>query len=109
MSSGSEVALILDAQQKLEAAGVRARAVSVPSQELFAAQTSEYRDSVLPIGVRRVAVEAAQPMSWHRWVGGDGVTIGIDRFGASAPYKEIYEHLGISVAKVVEAAKRLVS
>lgn len=108
ISSGSEVALILEAQQKLAAGGIRARAVSMPSHELFASQSDEYRDSVLPVAVNRIAIEAAHPMSWHRWVGLDGVVIGLERFGASAPYKELYEHLGISVAKIVEAAKRLV-
>jgi transketolase len=108
ISTGSEVGLILEAQQKLEAEGIRARAVSMPSHELFAAQSQEYRDSVLPPGIRRVAIEAAHPMSWHRWIGGDGVMIGIERFGASAPYKDIYTHLGITVEKLVEAAKRLV-
>ena len=108
ISTGSEVALILEAQQKLADEGIRARAVSMPSHELFASQDASYRESVLPKGVKRIAVEAAHPMSWHRWVGDDGVVIGIDRFGASAPYKEIYEHLGLTVAKIVEAAKRLV-
>ena len=107
ISSGSEVSLILEAQQKLAAEGIRARAVSMPSHELFASQSDEYRDSVLPVAVKRIAVEAAHPMSWHRWVGLDGVVIGLERFGASAPYNEIYEHLGISVVKIVEAAKRL--
>ena len=109
VSSGSEVELILGAQQKLEAAGIRARTVSMPSQELFAAQTQEYRDSVLPAGIKRVAIEAAHPMSWYRWVGADGEIIGIEHFGASAPYKEIYEHFGLTVEKLVEAAKRLAS
>src|SRR5512141_1863774 len=76
MSSGSEVELILGAQQKLEAAGIRARTVSMPSQELFAAQTQAYRDSVLPAGIKRVAIEAAHPMSWYQWVGCDGQIIG---------------------------------
>jgi transketolase len=109
ISSGSEVELILGAQQKLEAAGVRARTVSMPSHELFAAQTQEYRDSVLPAGIKRVAIEAAHPMSWYRWVGDDGEILGIEHFGASAPYKEIYEHFGLTVEKLVAAAKRLAS
>jgi transketolase len=108
MSSGSEVALIVEAQKKLQDAGVRARVVSMPSHELFAAQSQEYRDSVLPPGVKRVAIEAGHPMSWQRWVGGDGIALGLHRFGASAPYKELYEHLGITVDKVVESAKKLV-
>ncbi|MFL5470309.1 MAG: transketolase-like TK C-terminal-containing protein [Gemmatimonadaceae bacterium] len=108
MSSGSEVALILDAQKKLEAEGIRARAVSMPSHELFARQDQAYRESVLPRGVKRIAMEAAHPMSWYKWVGDDGVILGIERFGASAPAAEIYKHLGITVDHMVDTAKRLV-
>ena len=108
ISSGSEVALILDAQKKLEADGIRARAVSMPSHELFVRQDKTYQESVLPKGVKRIAMEAAHPMSWYRWVGDDGVIIGIERFGASAPAPTIYEHLSITVARMVETAKKLV-
>ena len=107
LSSGSEVALIIEAQQKLEQQGVRARVVSMPSHEIFAAQDQEYRDSVLPPGIKRVSIEASHPMSWQRWVGSDGVAMGLQRFGASAPYKELYEHLGLTVAKVVDTAAQL--
>ena len=108
ISSGSEVALILDAQKKLEADGIRARAVSMPSHELFARQDKTYQESVLPKGVKRIAMEAAHPMSWYRWVGDDGVILGIERFGASAPAATIYTHLGVTVDHMVETAKRLV-
>ena len=108
MSSGSEVALVLDAQKKLEADGIRARAVSMPSHELFARQDETYRNTVLPRGVKRIAMEAAHPMSWYRWVGDDGVILGIERFGASAPAATIYTHLGITVDRMVETAMKLV-
>jgi transketolase len=108
ISSGSEVGLILDAQKKLEADGIRARAVSMPSHELFARQDEAYRNSVLPKGVRRIAMEAAHPMSWYRWVGDDGVILGLERFGASAPAATIYTQLGITVDRMVETAKQLV-
>ena len=108
MSSGSEVALVLEAQTKLADQGVRARAVSMPSHELFAAQSAEYQASVLPRDTKRVAIEAAHPMSWYRWIGGDGTILGIDRFGASAPYADIYKGLGLTVDKLVDAAKKLV-
>jgi transketolase len=108
MSSGSEVALILAAQQKLEAEGIAAAVVSMPSHELFARQDAAYRDSVLPPGVPRIAIEAAHPMSWYRWVGSDGVVLGLERFGASAPYERIYEELGLTVDRLVETAMRLV-
>jgi transketolase len=108
MSSGSEVALCLSAWEKLTAQGIAARVVSMPSHELFARQPLSYRDSVLVPGAKKVAIEAAHPMSWYRWVGGDGEVIGIDRFGASAPYQRIYDELGLTVDKLVEAAQRLV-
>jgi len=104
MSSGSEVALVLAAQQRLAERGVAARAVSVPSMELFAEQEREYRDSVLPEGVRRIAIEAAHPMPWFRLVGDNGVVMGLERFGASAPYETVYQQLGLTVDELVEAA-----
>jgi transketolase len=108
MSSGSEVALILKAAEQLAARGLRARVVSMPSHSLFAEQPESYRDDVLPRGVPRVAIEAAHPMSWYRWVGADGMVLGIERFGASAPYERLYEELGLTVDKLVAAAERVV-
>jgi len=109
MSSGSEVALVLAAQTKLAEGGIRARAISMPSHELFAAQPLEYQQQVLPPGTKRVAIEAAHPMSWYRWVGIDGIIMGIDHFGASAPFADIYKGLGLTVDKLVEAARGLVA
>jgi transketolase len=108
LSSGSEVALIVAAAEKLAEQGLKARVVSLASHELFAEQPAAYRDSVLPAGVPRVSIEAAHPMSWYRWVGSNGVVLGIDRFGASAPFETVYTELGITVDKVVQAAKGLV-
>ena len=107
LSSGSEVALILGAREKLEAQGIPTRVVSMPSHELFATQPVGYRDGILPPGVKRLAIEAAHPMSWHRWVGADGLVLGLERFGASAPYERIYEELGLTIEKVVTAAAQL--
>jgi transketolase len=109
LSSGSEVALIIAAREKLQASGIRVRVVSMPSHELFAEQTKEYRESVLPKDVPRVSIEAAHTMSWYRWVGSNGVVLGIDRYGASAPYETIYTELGLTVDKLVEAARGVVS
>ena len=103
MSSGSEVALVLRARERLEHLGVASRVVSMPSLDLFARQPAEYRDSVLPAGMLRVAVEAAHPMSWHRWVGADGIVLGIERFGASAPYERVFEELGLTAEGIVNA------
>ncbi|HLE56895.1 MAG TPA: transketolase [Rhodothermia bacterium] len=108
ISTGSEVSLILEARQRLEKDGIRTRAVSMPSHELFERESAEYRNSVLTPGVKRIAIEAAHPMSWYRWVGDDGVIVGIERFGASAPYKDIYTHLGLTVDRLVDTAKQLV-
>jgi transketolase len=105
MSSGSEVALVLKAHQELASQGIATRVVSMPSMDLFARQTSSYRDSVLTPGVRRIAIEAAHPMSWYEWVGCDGAVLGLSRFGASAPYEKIYEELGITVQRVIDAVK----
>ena len=109
MSSGSEVALALAAWERLTADGIAARVVSMPSHEIFARQSQAYRDEVLGRGVKRVAIEAAHPMSWYRWVGSDGEVIGLDRFGASAPYQRIYTELGLTVDQIVTAAKRLIA
>ncbi|MHB1861335.1 MAG: transketolase [Gemmatimonadaceae bacterium] len=107
MSAGSEVQLALAAQAVLERQSVRTRVVSMPSHELFAAQDQTYRDIVLPPGVPRVAIEAAHPMSWYRWVGDNGTVIGIEHYGASAPYERIYKEFGITAEAVVAAVKKL--
>ncbi|HUY60671.1 MAG TPA: transketolase [Candidatus Dormibacteraeota bacterium] len=107
LASGSEVGLAVEARRTLEAQGVPTRVVSVPSLDRFTAQPQGYRDAVLPPTVTvRVAVEAAVPDPWYRWVGAGGVVIGIERFGASAPAPEIYQHLGVTAAAVVSAAER---
>ncbi|HVZ49635.1 MAG TPA: transketolase [Gemmatimonadaceae bacterium] len=109
IASGSEVQVALDAQAVLAAEGVAARVVSAPCLELFARQDAAYRGAVLPAGVPRVAVEAAHPMSWYRWVGDAGAVVGIERFGASAPYQRLYEEFGITPAAVAAAARRVIS
>ena len=78
----------------------------MPSLDLFARQPAEYRDSVLPPGTLRVAIEAAHPMSWHHWVGANGIVLGIERFGASAPYERVYEELGLTAEGIVTAVLR---
>jgi transketolase len=107
LSSGSEVAIALKAREQLAAEGIQARVVSMPCHEIFAHMPIEYRNSVLPPNVKRVAIEAAHPMSWYRWVGIDGAVVGLERFGASAKYEDIYKHLGITAEAVVLAVKRV--
>jgi transketolase len=108
IASGSEVSITVEAYEKLTAEGVAARVVSMPSWDLFEKQPKAYRDEVFPPGVTaRLAVEAAAPLGWERYVGTKGVVIGLNRFGASAPYKVIAEKLGFTAANVVARAKEL--
>jgi transketolase len=107
MGTGSEIELVLGAYEKLKADGRRPMAVSMPCLEYFAQQPQVYRDGVLPPGTPRVAVEAAAPQSWHRWVGERGTIVGIERFGASAPYQRIYKEFGLTVENVVTRAREL--
>jgi len=108
MASGTEVTLAAEAAERLAAEGVNVRLVSFPSWELFAAQPQEYRDAVLPPQVRaRVAVEAALPMGWERWVGDQGAVLGVATFGASAPYTVLYEKFGLTVENIVQTARRV--
>ena len=108
IASGSEVSLILAAKEKLAEQKIQARVVSMPSWELFDAQSREYRESVLPPSIRpRLAVEAALTQGWHRYVGDEGDVIGIERFGASAPGGLVMEKLGFTVTHVVERALAL--
>jgi transketolase len=110
ISTGSEVTLALQAQEKLIAAGVRARVVSLPCWELFAAQSRDYQEQVIPRGVAaRVSLEAAATFGWQRWVGDRGVALGIDRYGASAPYEIIFKELGITAEHVVSTVKSLLA
>jgi transketolase len=106
MATGSEVHIALEAYHTLTAEGVRARVVSLPCWELFHEQDSAYREQVLPAAVRaRVSIEAGVTLGWHQFVGDAGIAIGLDRFGASAPYERIYQELGLTPARVVQAAR----
>jgi transketolase len=108
MASGSEVQLILAAQEQLAGNGIEARVVSMPSWELFQEQPQSYRDAVLPPQVKaRLAVEAGSPLGWRDWVGDAGDIIGITRFGASAPARDVFTHYGFTVEQVVAQAKKL--
>jgi transketolase len=108
MGTGSEVQLCVQAREKLKDYGVKARVVSMPSWELFAAQDAAYRESVLPKQIKaRVSVEAGSPLGWHRWVGDEGAVIGVERFGASAPGEDVLQHLGFTPEHVASAALRV--
>jgi transketolase len=108
IGTGSEVPLALAAGKTLAAEGIRVRVVSLPSWELFDHQPQMYRDQVLPPDVgARVAVEAGVRLGWEHYVGITGAVVGIDRFGASAPYQTIYEKFGITAAAIAAEARRL--
>jgi len=106
IGTGSEVALAVAAKAELDAAGIKARVVSMPCTDVFERQDAAYRESVLPNAVRaRVAVEAGVTGFWRAYVGLDGAVIGLDSFGASAPADKLYPHFGITTEAVVAAAK----
>jgi transketolase len=107
MASGSEVETIVAAAEKLVELGTAVRVVSFPSWELYEAQPESYRKQVLPADIpARIAVEAGVTQGWERYVGDKGVVLGINRFGASAPYKEVYKLVGLTVDNVVAAAQK---
>jgi len=108
LATGSEVELVMQAKIKLADQDIDARVVSLPSWELFRQQDDAYKQQVLPQEVRtRVSIEAGATQGWREWVGEEGTIIGIDHFGASAPYKEIYQKFGLTTDRVVEEVKKL--
>jgi transketolase len=108
MGSGSEVSLCIEAGEKLNAAGIKSRVVSMPSWELFERQDAAYKESVLPASVTaRVSVEMASTFGWERYVGSKGRIVGMHSFGASAPLKDLLKKFGFEADKVVAAAKEV--
>ncbi len=108
IGTGSELQLAMAAKEKLAAEGIAVRVVSMPSTSLFDRQDAAYRDAVLPRGVPRVSVEAGVTEGWHKYVGLDGVAIGLDRFGESAPGGELFKYFGFTPEKVVSAVKSVI-
>jgi len=107
LATGSEVAIALEAREKLAADGISAQVVSMPCWELFEKQSQKYKDSVLPPDVKaRVGIEASVELGWSKWLGDNGIFIGMSSFGASAPGKVCFENFGITVENVVKAAKK---
>jgi transketolase len=110
MASGSEVSLIVEAGVRLAADAICVRLVSFPCWELFARQDPDYRDTVLPAHIPlRLAVEAGVTLGWERWTGDHGKIIGVDRFGASAPYKTIYNKFGLTAGQIVETTQKMLA
>ncbi len=109
IGTGSEVHIALAAQKLLAEKGIAARVVSMPSWELFAAMPQSYQDEVLPPHITaRVAIEAASPMGWERYTGSKGVIIGLDHFGASAPFERIYQEFGLTAEAMADAALQVI-
>jgi transketolase len=108
IGAGSEVWPCLEAAKLLAGEGIRARVVSFPSWKIFEEQSAEYKASVLPAGVPKLAVEAGSTLGWWKYVGSDGDVIGIDRFGASAPGKKVMEEFGFGADNIAARAKKLV-
>jgi transketolase len=107
-ASGSEVSIAVDAAKKLAEKGVAARVVSVPCFELFFEQPDEVRRAVIGDARVKIGVEAAVRMGWDAIIGADGIFVGMHSFGASAPYKDLYKHFGITAEAIADAAvKRL--
>ena len=108
IGTGSEVHIALEAGELLQEKGVAARVVSLPSWELFDAQPAEYRNKVLPPNLQaRVSMEAGITLGWEKYLGSDGIAIGLDHFGASAPYKKIYKHFGLTAEHMADEAVHL--
>ena len=110
MATGSEVSLAISAAENLAKDGVKAQVVSMPSWELFEKQPQSYKDSVLPPSVKaRVAVEAGIEMGWQKYLGDNGLFVGMKSFGASAPANICFEKFGITAQAVQEAAKKSIA
>jgi transketolase len=108
IASGSELGMAVEARAELEGEGIGTRVVSMPSWRLFADQSAEYRDEVLPPRVEaRVSMEAGSVQGWSRWVGPSGMSIGIDHFGASAPAEVLFEQFGITATRMTDAARSI--
>jgi transketolase len=109
IGTGSELGLCLEAADQLESDGVAVRVVSAPCLDTFAQQDASYRDEVLPPSCRaRVAVEAAVRLGWDRWIGEDGLFLGMETFGESGPAKDVYEHFGITSDHAARLAREAI-
>jgi transketolase len=108
IGTGSEVQLAVGAASKLRGEGIKVSVVSMPSWELFEAQSQDYRESVIPPSTCKVAIEAGITLGWQKYVGSEGAIIGIDRFGASAPGDKVMQEFGFTVDNVCAVARTVV-
>lgn len=108
VATGSEVSVVLEAAQALTKEGFSVRVVSMPSWRIFEEQSEEYKASIFPDHLPKLAVEAGSPLGWWKYVGRHGDVIGLERFGASSPGKKVLEELGFSSANIAKRARALV-
>jgi len=108
VATGSEVAMIMEAALKLKDDGILATVISMPSFKILEEQGQEYINTLFPLDIPKISLEAGATMGWWKYVGRDGIALGLDRFGASAPAPLVQNKLGISADHVIEAAKKLV-
>ena len=109
VATGSETSLAVEAQAALAAEGIPTRVVSMPCTNVFDRQPASYQDAVLPLNLPAVAIEAAHPDFWRKYVGRTGAVVGMSTFGESAPAKDLYAHFGITTQRLVEAVTKLVA
>ena len=109
VATGSEVSLVLKTLPELEKAGIKARVISMPSFHVFEEQDEEYKASIFPHGVPKVAVEAGATMGWWKYVGRDGAIVGLDHFGGSAPGPEVLAHFGFTPENIVKKAQEAIA
>ena len=107
MASGSEVEIAVSAAKKLSNKDIHAKVISVPSMELFDAQTEDYKSQILNETELKISIEASHPMSWKKYVGNKGITMGLEDFGRSAPYKEVYKHFKLTDDDIVNSALKI--
>ena len=109
IATGSEVPIAIEAQEELVKQEIHARVIAMPSWDLFENQTKEYQDKVLPPNIKaRVSIEAGSTLAWERWVGDDGEMIGIDSFGASAPWQDLFQKFNITSENIVQVAQKVI-
>ena len=106
VASGSEVELALSTQKELKENNIDSKVVSMPCQELFETQSEEYKEKILDKDAIIVSLEASSTGSWNKYTKGNGISIGIDFFGKSAPYKEIFNHFGLTSSKIVALVQK---
>ena len=107
IASGSEVQIAIDAFNKLQNININSKVVSMPCQELFDKQSKEYKEKVIEKNSIKISVEAGSVFGWEKYVGPEGISLGVNSFGKSAPYKQIYEHFNLTSDNVVKTAKKM--